>query len=146
MFEVGDKVKYVGTSRHRGYQNLGVGVVTYAGSGSFWPVNVVFEGYDYGPESDYHVSFHPCDFDELEKCDGDEKLINIYVVWVYDGPILTTLLQFEDSDIQRQAMQQWTTRDYVQQAFDAEFSGDFSLYDSYELAAIFEAPVVKFIY
>lgn len=67
MFKVGDKVRYVGTSRHPEYRNLGVGVVTYVGEGSLWPVNVVFEGYDYGPDVDYLTPFHPCGFDELEK-------------------------------------------------------------------------------
>lgn len=68
MFEVGDKVKYVGTSRHLEYQNLGVGVVTQVGVSSLWPVNVVFEGFDYGPtDMDYLTPFHPCGLDELEK-------------------------------------------------------------------------------
>ena len=67
MFKVGDKVRYVGTSHHPEYQNLGVGVVTTVGTGPFWPVNVVFEGYDYGPAGDYLTHVHPCDFDELEK-------------------------------------------------------------------------------
>ena len=74
-------------------------------------------------------------------------MINIYVVWCLDGPIMTTLLQFEDSDIQRQAMQQWSTLDYVTQAYDAEIKDGTSLDgQSYELAAIFEAPVIHFIY
>ena len=67
MFEVGDKVKYVGTSKHPDYRNLGVGVVTIVGEGSLWPVCVVFDGYDYGPDVDYLTPFHPCGFDELEK-------------------------------------------------------------------------------
>jgi hypothetical protein len=67
MFEVGDKVKYVETSSHPDYQNLGVGVVIVIGAGSLWPVGVVFEGYDYGPDAGYLPPFHPCDFDELER-------------------------------------------------------------------------------
>jgi hypothetical protein len=74
-----------------------------------------------------------------------EKLIKVYVVWAYDGPIMTTLLKFEDSDIQRQAMQQWTTQDYIAQAYDVEFGESYNG-DSYELAAIFEAPDLTFIY
>lgn len=74
-----------------------------------------------------------------------ENLINIYVVWSYDGPIMTTLLQYEESDTQRQAMQQWSTEDYIAQAYDVEFG---EAYDGagYELAAIFEAPKLTFIY
>ena len=67
MFNVGDKVKYVGTSRHPEYQNLSVGVVKFVGKGSAFPVAVVFEGYDYGPDEDYLTHFHPCDCNELEK-------------------------------------------------------------------------------
>lgn len=70
MFEVGDKVKYVGTSRHPEYQNLGEGVVTLLLGDSVlsaFPVCVVFDGYDYGPDVDYLTPFHPCGFDELEK-------------------------------------------------------------------------------
>lgn len=78
----------------------------------------------------------------------ETKLMNVYVVWSLDGPIMTTLLQFEDSDMQRQAMQQWSTQDYVAQAFDCEFGDEGeSLGDSsYELAAIFEANEIRFIY
>jgi hypothetical protein len=72
--------------------------------------------------------------------------IKIYVVWVYDGPIMTTLLEFDNSYNQRQAMQQWSTFDYVKQAFEAEFSEEDIFDGSYELAAIFEAPELKFIY
>jgi hypothetical protein len=67
MFEVGDKVKYVRTSRHPDYQNLGVGVVVQVVVGLDWPVNVVFEGFDYDPTDVNLVPYHPCDLDELEK-------------------------------------------------------------------------------
>lgn len=76
-------------------------------------------------------------------------MINVYVVWCLDGPIMTTLLQFDNDDMQRQAMQQWTYQDYVEQAFDVEFPGEPNeIVDgaSYELAAIFEADSVRFIY
>jgi hypothetical protein len=67
MFEVGDKVKYVGTSRHPEYQNLGVGVVLCVGDAiRAFPVSVVFEGFDYDPDVDM-VPYHPCGLDELEK-------------------------------------------------------------------------------
>lgn len=79
----------------------------------------------------------------------EPKLMNVYVVWSLDGPIMTTLLQFEDSDMQRQAMQQWSTQDYVGWAYDCEFAdeqGGSLGGSSYELAAIFEANEVRFIY
>jgi hypothetical protein len=78
-----------------------------------------------------------------------ENLINIYVVWSYDGPIMTTLLQYPEDDMQRQAMQDWAVQDYVAQAFDAEFEDEHNAIlngDSYEVAAIFEAPTLHFIY
>jgi hypothetical protein len=73
-------------------------------------------------------------------------MINVYVVWAYDGPIMTTLLQYEADDMQRQAMQQWSTFDYIQQAFDAEFGEPMPDGASYELAAIFTADNLHFIY
>jgi hypothetical protein len=80
----------------------------------------------------------------------NNKLFNVYVVWSLDGPIMTTVLQFEDSDIQRQAMQQWSAQDYVVQAFDAEFGCEepnaIGEGASYELAAIFEANDLRWIY
>jgi hypothetical protein len=66
MFKVGDRVKYVGCSKHPEYRNLSVGVVTIVGEGNSWPVNVVFEGFDYGPTNNYLTPFHPCGYDELE--------------------------------------------------------------------------------
>ena len=67
MFEVGDKVKYVGTSRHPEYQNLGVGVVLCVGDAiRAFPVSVVFEGFDYDTDVKL-VPYHPCGLDELEK-------------------------------------------------------------------------------
>lgn len=77
-------------------------------------------------------------------------MIDVYVIWVYDGPIMTTLLQFEDSDIQRQAMQQWSSQDYVVQAADVEFGCEqenpIVRGESYELAAIFIAEKLHWIY
>lgn len=76
-------------------------------------------------------------------------MLNVYVVWVLDGPIMTTLLQYEDSDIQRQAMQQWSAQDYVVQACDAEFPdepNEILAGASYELAAIFTAKELHWIY
>jgi hypothetical protein len=76
-------------------------------------------------------------------------MINVYVVWIYDGPIMVTILQYEDSDIQRQAMQQWSPQDYVAQAFDAEWPEEPNAIvngESYELAAIFTADNLHWIY
>jgi hypothetical protein len=68
MFEVGGKVKYVGTARHPEYQNLGVGVVLCVGDAvRAFPVSVVFEGFDYDPTDVDLVPYHPCGLDELEK-------------------------------------------------------------------------------
>ena len=78
-----------------------------------------------------------------------DKLINVYVVWSLDGPIMTTLLQFDDNDMSRQARQQWSSQDYVEQACDVEFPGEKNHIiagHSYELAAIFAAENVNFIY
>jgi hypothetical protein len=78
-----------------------------------------------------------------------KTMIDVYVIWSFDGPIMTTLLQFEDSDIQRQAMQQWSAQDYVEQAFDAEFIEEPNAIangESYELAAIFTAEKLHWIY
>jgi hypothetical protein len=66
MFEVGDRVRYVGAGKHPEYKNLGVGVVTEVGTGNLWPVDVVFEGFDYDPGDNHLTPFHPCNYDELE--------------------------------------------------------------------------------
>lgn len=76
-------------------------------------------------------------------------MINIYVVWCLDGPIMTTLLQYPDTREQRKAMKGWSNQDYVEQAYDAEFleeDGSSLGHQSYELAAIFESPSIHFIY
>lgn len=71
MFAVGDRVRYVGRSCSPYYQSLGVGVVVKNHGDKYYsPVHVLFDGYDYASEPDYLVHVHPCDFDELEKCDG----------------------------------------------------------------------------
>lgn len=78
-----------------------------------------------------------------------KTMFSVYVIWSLDGPIMTTRLDFEDSDIQRQAMQQWSSEDYVVQAFDAEFpdeANDITAGASYELAAIFTADNLHWIY
>ena len=68
MFKVGDKVRYVGTSRLRDYKNLGVGVVLCVDDAiRVFPVGVVFEGFDYDPTDVDLVPYHPCGLDELEK-------------------------------------------------------------------------------
>ena len=79
-----------------------------------------------------------------------KNLIDVYVVWAFDGPIMTSLLQYEDSDDQRMAMQQWSPQDYVEQAFDVEFGAEggneISEGASYELAAIFISNDIHWIY
>lgn len=60
---------------------------------------------------------------------------------------MTSLLNFPDTAAMREVMAQWSTEDYVRQAFDAEFPDAGGLQDdTYELAAIFEAKPVNFIY
>jgi hypothetical protein len=80
----------------------------------------------------------------------ENKIMNVYVVWSFDGPMMTTLLQFDDDDAQRQAMQSWSSIDYVRQAFDVEFGVEepnaIENHRSYELAAIFEAKDIHWIY
>ena len=68
-------------------------------------------------------------------------MFDVYVVWVVDGPVMTTLLQFEEED--RDAVMRWTPDQIVQQAKDAE---DVSQDDSYELVAIFTGNEITFIY
>ena len=80
-----------------------------------------------------------------------DNLFNVYVVWSLDGPIMTTMLQYNEDDMQRQAMQQWSVHDYIMQAFDCEFIADGISYkgESYECGAIFEAVgknELRFIY
>lgn len=77
------------------------------------------------------------------------SLFNVYVIWSLDGPIMATLLQFEDTDQQRQAMQGWSVKTWIEQAFDAEFEDQPELQlgdQSYEVAAIFESSDIRFIY
>ena len=78
-----------------------------------------------------------------------ENLINITVIWRCDeDDFLCTLLQYEDSDDQRQAMQQWSVQDYVEQAYDAEYPelpNPIAAGASYECIAIFEG-LVRYIY
>lgn len=81
-----------------------------------------------------------------------DNLFNVYVVWSFDGPIMTTLLQYDEDDMQRQAMQDWSVQDYIEQAFACEFPFEPNAIvngDSYECAAIFEAVgenELRFVY
>lgn len=75
--------------------------------------------------------------------------MKVYVIWSLDGPIMTTLLEYDDSDEQRQAMQQWSAQDYVTQAYDAEWPDESNAIVEgaiYELAAIFTAENLHWIY
>jgi hypothetical protein len=80
---------------------------------------------------------------------GIFKMINVYVVWSFNGPVMTTLLQFDDSDEQRQAMQSWSSIDYVRLAYDTEFEDEqnaIESHGSYKLSTIFEAKDLRWIY
>lgn len=77
-------------------------------------------------------------------------LFNVYVIWILDGPCYLTLLQYDDTDQQRQCMTHWSTQDYVQQAWDAENSdtdepNPIVAGGSYECCAIFEGANIRFI-
>jgi len=79
------------------------------------------------------------------------ELFNVYVIWLMDGPIFTSLLQYEDTDEQRQCMTHWSSKDYVEQAWDSENTDNEEPNPivngaTFEVAAIFESPTVKFIY
>ena len=58
-----------------------------------------------------------------------EKLMSVTVIWKLDGPFMCTLLQYDDTDDQRMAMQSWSVKDYVDQAHDAEFPDEPNLLD-----------------
>jgi hypothetical protein len=74
-------------------------------------------------------------------------LFNVYVVWRMDeDDFFFTLLQFEDTDMQRQAMQQWSVLDYVRQAFDATYPDVPNLFQGrehpfFECIGIFEGNI-----
>jgi hypothetical protein len=70
-------------------------------------------------------------------------MINVYVVWVVDGPIMTTLLQYDDTPENRKMVKGWSTDQIVQQAKDVE---EVDQDETYELAAIFTADNLDFIY
>lgn len=70
---------------------------------------------------------------------------NVYVIWSLDGPIMATLLQFE------QLPETSMAQHYVEMAYDAEFGAEDGnpIADgsaSYELAAIFIANDIQWIY
>ena len=73
-----------------------------------------------------------------------KPMITVYVVWRVDGPLMTTLLQYEDEPDVWEAMSSWNTDQWVSRAYRAEFGGN--LEGSYELAAIFIADNATFIY
>ena len=68
-------------------------------------------------------------------------MIDVYVVWVVDGSVMTTMLQFEEED--RDVVMWWSPDQIVQQAHDAE---GMSKFESYELVAIFTCKEMTFLY
>jgi hypothetical protein len=73
----------------------------------------------------------------------------IYVIWNLDGPSHMTRLDYEELIEQRQAMQGWSTRDYVAQAFDAEYPGEKNLIAEghpFECQAILEATELRVVF
>lgn len=74
-----------------------------------------------------------------------EKLFTIHVIWRGDeDDFMCTALQFDDTDQQRQAMQQWSTQDYVAQAHDAEYPNEPNRImrgEPYDCIAIFEGDI-----
>ena len=81
----------------------------------------------------------------MENNTMNTELFNVHVIWSCDGvDFFCTLLQYEDSDTQRQAMQQWSVRDYVEQAYDTEYPGQHNLITDggkFECVTIFEGDV-----
>jgi len=69
-------------------------------------------------------------------------MINVYVIWVVDGPVMTTLLQFPDTPESKTMLSNLTTDQIVSQAKDAE---EVDQAESYELVAIFTGNI-EFIY
>ena len=81
------------------------------------------------------------------------KLFNIYVIWRLDGEWLTTLLQYEDAEQQRQAMLGWSMRQYVEQAYDAEYLEESPEYpnpvaagEPFECLGVFESADLRWVY
>ena len=68
-------------------------------------------------------------------------MLSVYVVWSVDGPIMTTLLQYDESE--REVVESWTPDQFVEQAKDVE---DVDQSATYELAGIFSADNLRFIY
>lgn len=68
-------------------------------------------------------------------------MFDVYVVWALDGPVMTTLLQFEEAD--RSTVLGWTAKQLIQQAADAE---EITEVGSYELVAIFTCNDMTFLH
>ena len=75
------------------------------------------------------------------------ELMDVTIIWKLDGPFMCTLLQYPDTDMQRQAMQQWSVKDYVDQAHDVEFPDEPNLIaeTGYEVIAIIRGDI-QYIY
>lgn len=69
-------------------------------------------------------------------------MINVYVVWIVDGPVMTTLLQFPDTPESKTMIANLDSDQFVSQAKDVE---EVEQDASYELAAIFTGNI-EFIY
>jgi len=74
-------------------------------------------------------------------------MMNVYVIWCIDGPTMVTLLQYDDTDEQHQAMQQWSEQDYINQAYDTEWPNEGGMTEdmTYELVGIFRADNLHWI-
>lgn len=73
-------------------------------------------------------------------------MMNVYVVWRQDrDDYVVTRLLFDDTDAQRQAIRDWSTDDYIEQAFGEEYPGADYQNEPYDCIAIFEAANVRFI-
>lgn len=77
------------------------------------------------------------------------NLFNVFVIWRGDEDnFMFTLLRYEDTPQQRQAMLGWTMRDYTTQAHDVEYPDEpnrIAQGDSYECIAVFEGNI-RFIF
>lgn len=77
-------------------------------------------------------------------------MMEVFVIWKQDeDDYFVTYLAFEDNDIQRQAMGQWSVADYVAQAFEEEHPGEVNRVkagETFTCITIFEAPTARFVY
>jgi len=69
-----------------------------------------------------------------------KNLNTFYVVWVVDGPVMMTDLQYTDEEMA--AVKNWTPDHFVEQAKDVE---EIEQDAAYELVAIFSGNI-EFVY